>query len=321
MSVPEKFGQALLALAIFGVVLLVVLHIAGRTSTRAPRLSIALFLGPALALLGIGLAYPAIRTIVASFFDASGRNFVGPANYLTLVEDPTMQRVVLNTLLWIVVCPVVSTAIGLLYAVMADRVRWEVLAKTLIFLPMAISFVGAAIIWKFVYEYRADQPGIQQIGILNQLLVWLGGQPQQFLTVEPRNTFALMVVMIWIEAGFAMTVLSAAIKGVPRELLESALIDGAGPVQQFLQITVPMIRSALVLVLTAITIAVLKVFDVVLTMTGGQFATSVIANEYYAQTFRFFNSGLGAALATVLFAFIVPIVIYNVLQFRKARIS
>ncbi|MDQ7907538.1 sugar ABC transporter permease [Phytohabitans sp. ZYX-F-186] len=307
-----------LVLGVFAVVFAGILVTVGRLETRGRAVAPILLTGPALLLLGVGLVYPAIRTIVASFFDAQTQHFVGMANYSTLVNDPSMRRVIVNTMLWIVICPIVSTVIGMVYAVLADRVRWEVLAKTLVFLPMAISFVGAAIIWKFVYEYRANQPDIAQIGLLNQIIVWLGGDPQHFVTREPWNTLFLMVVMIWIEAGFAMTVVSAAIKGVPSETIEASRLDGCGALQTFLHITLPSIRAALVLVLTAITIAVLKVFDVVLTMTGGQFNTSVIANEYYAQTFRFFNVGVGSALATVLFLFVIPIVVYNVRQYRRA---
>jgi alpha-glucoside transport system permease protein len=224
-----------------------------------------------------------------------------------------------NTLLWVVITPILATAIGLVYAVLVDRTRFEAFAKALIFLPMAISFVGAAIIWKFVYAYRPNQQNIQQIGLLNQFLVWLGLEPVNFILQQPWNNLLLIVVMIWIQAGFAMTVLSAAIKAIPSDIVEAARLDGVGGFRLFWYITLPSIRPAVVVVVTAISIAVLKVFDIVRTMTGGQFGTSVIANEFYAQSFRISDLGMGSALAMVLFVLVVPIVIYNVRQMRKAE--
>ena len=184
-------------------------------------------------------------------------------------------------------------------------------------MPMAISFVGAGIIWRFVYEYRAE--GFEQIGILNQLIVWFGGEPAQFLINSPWNTLFLIVVMVWIQTGFAMVLLSAAIKGVPLEIIEAAKLDGANAWQQFRNVTIPAIRGTLIVVVTTITIATLKVFDIVRTMTGGQFDTSVIANEMYTQAFNRGEFGQGSALAVVLFIMVMPIVIYNVRSMRKQR--
>lgn len=184
---------------------------------------------------------------------------------------------------------------------------------------MAISMVGASIIWKFVYEYRPDQPGIQQTGLLNQLLVWLGLEPQQFLINQPTNTLFLIAVMVWIQTGFAMTILSAAIKAIPDDIVEAARLDGLHGVGMFRYITVPSIRPALVVVVTTIAMGTLKVFDIVRTMTGGQFGTSVVANEFYTQSFRLANEGLGAALAVILFILVIPIVVYNVRQLRLSE--
>ena len=191
--------------------------------------------------------------------------------------------------------------------------------KILIFMPFAISFVGAGIIWKFVYEFRPDQGSIQQIGLANQVVVWLGGEPQQFLLNQPGNTFFLIVVMIWINAGFAMTVLSAAIKAIPDDITEAARLDGVSGVGMFRHVTVPSIRPALVVVLTTVAISTLKVFDIVFVMTGGQFGTSVLANEFYSQSFRQFNQGLGSALAVLLFVLVIPIIVYNVRQLRLSE--
>jgi alpha-glucoside transport system permease protein len=179
--------------------------------------------------------------------------------------------------------------------------------------------VGASIIWKFVYEYKPDQEGVNQIGLANQLLVWLGLPPQQFLLNSPWNTIFLIVIMIWIQTGFAMTVLSAAIKAIPDEINEAAKLDGVSGFGLFRFVTVPSIRPALVVVVTTIAITTLKVFDIVRTMTGGRFETSVVANEFYTQSFVQSNRGLGAALAVVLFILVVPIVVYNVRQLRLAE--
>jgi alpha-glucoside transport system permease protein len=275
------------------------------------------FVAPAVLLLLVGLLYPASRTAVQSFLDASSASFVGLDNYIRIFTQPDLVIVLRNTLLWVVIAPILSTAIGLVYAVLVDRTRFEAFAKALIFLPMAISFVGAAIIWKFVYEYRPNQQNIQQIGLVNQVLVWLGFEPVNFILAEPWNNLLLIVVIIWIQAGFAMTLLSAAIKAIPSDIIEAARLDGVGGVRLFFYITLPSIRPAVVVVITAISIAVLKVFDIVRTMTGGQFGTSVVANEFYLQSFRLSDLGMGSALAMILFVLVVPIVIYNVRQMRK----
>jgi alpha-glucoside transport system permease protein len=220
---------------------------------------------------------------------------------------------------WVLVTPFLATAVGLLYAILVDKAKLESFAKALIFLPMAISFVGASIIWKFVYEFRPDQGNVQQIGLLNQLLVWAGGSPQQWLVESPLNTFLLIIVMIWIQAGFAMTVLSAAIKAIPEDVIEAARLDGVGPLGMFRFVTLPSIRPAVVVVLTTIGIGTLKVFDIVRTMTGGNFDTNVVANEFYNQSFRANNQGLGAALAVLLFILVAPIVVYNVRQLRASE--
>jgi alpha-glucoside transport system permease protein len=227
--------------------------------------------------------------------------------------------VVRNTILWVVVTPFLATCIGLLYAILVDKARWEAAAKALIFLPMAISFVGASISWKFIYEYRPAQSGIKQIGLLNQIIVWLGGTPQEWLLEKPWNNLFLIIIMVWIQAGFAMTILSAAIKAIPEDIVEAARLDGVKAWGMFRYVTIPSIRPSLIVVLTTIGIATLKVFDIVRTVTGGQFDTSVIANEFYTQSFRADNQGLGAALAVVLFLLVIPIVAYNIRQLRASE--
>jgi alpha-glucoside transport system permease protein len=273
------------------------------------------FLAPAIILLTIGLIYPSIKTMIDSFYSGRG-NFVGFNNFIWLFTQPAAVRTVINTIVWVLIVPAVSTAFGLAYAVFIDKSRGEKFFKILVFMPMAISFVGASIIWRFVYEAR---PGDQnQIGLLNQIVVWLGGEPVVWLSNSPWNTFFLIVVLIWIQTGFAMVVLSAAIKGVPTEQIEAAELDGTNAWQRFVNVTVPGIRPSLVVVLTTISIASLKVFDIVRTMTAGANETSVIANEMYTQ-FKSFETGRSAAFAVVLFLLVLPIVVYNARQIKKQR--
>ncbi|WP_066586891.1 carbohydrate ABC transporter permease [Cellulomonas timonensis] len=318
-STGHKFALMFVAIALFVVVMGAILLAVDRPKRVPGWVVAAAFLGPTVLGLGFGLVYPGLRTIWGSLLDSKGNAFVGLENYVRVFSEDQFQTVLRNTLMWVILVPVLATLIGLVYAVLVDRTRFEYLAKTLIFLPMAISMVGAGIIWKFVYEFRPDQPGVNQIGILNQLLVWLGLPPQQFLLGEPANTLFLIAVMIWIQTGFAMTVLSAAIKAIPDDIVEAARLDGLHGAKMFRFITVPSIRPALVVVVTTIAMGTLKVFDIVRTMTGGNFGTSVVANEFYVQSFRIRDLGLGAALAVILFVLVIPLVIYNVRQLRIAE--
>ncbi|MBF4458162.1 sugar ABC transporter permease [Pseudoclavibacter sp. RFBJ3] len=273
------------------------------------------FLAPALILVIIGLIVPSIQTTGQAFTNKSG-DFVGLENFIWIFTQPSGIRTVLNTIIWVVVTPILSTVAGLAYAVFIDKSRGEKFLKALVFMPMAISFVGASIIFRFMYTARpADQ---DQIGLLNQIIVWFGGQPYDFLAESPLNTFFLIIVLIWVQTGFAMVVLSAAIKGVPMDQIEAASLDGANPWQRFINVTVPGIRSSLVVVVTTISIASLKVFDIVRTMTAGANDTSVIANEMYTQ-FKTFETGRSAAFAVVLFILVLPIIIYNANQMKKQR--
>jgi len=318
-SPVEKFGLMFLAILLFVVVMGAILLAVDRPK-RIPRWVVVLgFVGPAVLGLAWGLVRPAIITIWNSLFDRRGNEFVGLDNYVTAFTTDQFQLVLRNTAIWVVVVPVLSTFIGIVYAVLVDRSRFEKFAKALVFLPMAISMVGASIIWGFVYEFRPDQPGVNQIGLLNQVLVWLGLPPQQFLIGQPWNTFFLIVVMIWIQTGFAMTILSAAIKAIPDDIVEAARLDGLKGFGMFRYITIPSVRPALVVVLTTIAMATLKIFDIVRTMTGGQFGTQVVANEFYTQAFRQNNQGLSSALAVILFVLVIPIIVYNVRQMRLAE--
>jgi alpha-glucoside transport system permease protein len=273
------------------------------------------FVLPAAVLIAVGLLYPGIRTIYESFRNEASTEFVGLENYQTIFTTSEQVTVLRNTAIWVILTPIVATLIGLVYAVLIDRAKIEAFAKALIFLPMAISLVGASLIWKFVYDYRATEN--EQIGLANQILKWIGLDTYRFLLTEPWNTLFLVVIMIWVQAGFAMTVLSASIKAIPDDIVEAARLDGVSGFRMFRYITVPSIRPSLIVVLTTISIATLKVFDIVRTATGGNFNTSVLAYEFYVQSFRSFNNGLGAALAVLLFILVVPIVVYNVRQMRK----
>ncbi|GIF70848.1 carbohydrate ABC transporter permease [Asanoa siamensis] len=276
------------------------------------------FLLPALLLLLIGLVIPAIRTIILSLFNGNGSAFVGLDNYGWIFQENDIVRVLLNTAGWVILVPLLATSVGLLYAVMVDRARFEAVAKSLIFLPMAISFVGAGIIWRFVYAYRGEG---DQIGLLNWLWVSVGGTPQQWLNIDrpPLNTFLLIVVMVWIQAGFAMVILSAAIKAIPSDIVEAARLDGVTPWQMFWRVTLPSIRPALIVVVVTITIGTMKIFDIVRTMTNGNFDTNVVALEMYNQAFRYQEAGHGSALAVVLFVLVIPIVIFQIRNLRRQR--
>ena len=313
-STGDKLISMVAAIILFVAVMGILLFAVDRPKNVPSWVVFLAFVGPAGLLLLFGLIRPAILTIYQSFFDRTGDKFVGLDNFAQLVSTNSLRTVVVNTIIWVLIVPVAATFLGLLYAVVVDRSPVEALAKALIFLPMAISLVGASIIWRFVYEYRADLGDNQQIGLLNQLLVVFGQEPYQFLLNGPWNTLFLIVVFIWVQTGFAMTILSAAIKAIPDDVTEAARLDGVSGTQMFRFITIPGIRPALVVVLTTIAIGTLKVFDIVRTMTGGNFGTSVVANEFYTQAFRQSNAGLGAALATVLFILVIPIVVYNVRQ-------
>jgi len=313
----NKIVQVIAALAIFSVVIGLLLFLIDRAPKRGRDvIQLIAFIAPALILLALGLIYPAIRTSITAFGNANG-DFNGLDNFVWMFTQPEALQTLGNTVVWVILVPLLSTVIGLAYAVFIDKSKGERVFKALVFMPMAISFVGAAIIWRFIYEYRSGER--PQIGLLNQVVVWLGGDPVLWLQAEPINTLLLIVVMIWVQTGFAMVVLSASIKGVPVEQLEAAQLDGTNAWQRFLNVTLPGIRGSLVVVVTTISIATLKVFDIVQTMTGGNFGTSVVANEMYNQAFRSQQPGRGSALALILFLMVLPIVIYNVRIMRQQR--
>ena len=272
-----------------------------------------LFLGPALLLLSTYLIFPVIETIWLSFHDRAGDKFVGLANYSWAFGDTQFRQSIFNNLLWLLVVPAACTVMGLIIAVLTDRIWWGNVAKSLIFLPLAISFVGASVIWKFVYDYRGE--GQEQIGLLNAVVEFFGGSPQVWIALPFWNNFFLMIILIWIQTGFATVILGAALRGVPEDTLEAALIDGAGPFKIFWRIMVPQIMSTIIVVWTTITVLVLKVFDIVLTMTNGQWNSQVLANLMFDWMFRGGGDfGRGAAIAIIIMIAVLPIMIWNIRQ-------
>jgi alpha-glucoside transport system permease protein len=272
-----------------------------------------LFLGPALIFLIVYLIYPVIQTIWLSFHDKAGNEFVGLDNYIWAAKDSQFRQSIFNNFLWLLVVPAACTFLGLIIAVLTDRIWWGPIAKSLIFLPLAISFVGASVIWKFVYDFRAE--GQQQIGILNAIVEYFGGSPQVWISTPFWNNFFLMVILVWIQTGFATVILGAALRGVPEDTLEAAVIDGAGPFKIFWRIMVPQIMPTIIVVWTTITVLVLKVFDIVLTMTNGQWDTQVLANLMYSWMFTGGGDfGRGAAIAIVIMIAVMPIMIWNIRQ-------
>ncbi len=361
---------------------------AGRNINRANMIRPWLFVFPAMAALGIYLAYPVVATFWYSLTDRSqGDAFVGLANYQQMIAEPKFWEAMRNNMLWLVIVPAASTAFGLLAAQLTDRIKWGSIAKSLIFMPMAISFVGAAVIFKLIYDTRpVDQA---QIGVLNA--VWLQfdgglgswlilrllpgllmlcaaaisayvaygmflairekggavlrgigiailafitfsflslalgaftsnhayGEPQTWLTIPGWNSFLLMVVLIWIQTGFAMVILSAALRGIPEETIEASIVDGANPFQVFFKIKMPQISGTIVVVWTTITLVVLKVFDIVFAMTNGQWETQVLANYMFDKLFRANDWGVGSASAMIIMLLVSPILVWNVYNARK----
>ena len=275
------------------------------------------FVGPALVILSVFLVYPAVSTTLLAFQDRTSETFVGLDNFVAIFTNSDTLVSIRNSIAWVIVVPVVAVAVGLGFATLADKLgrRAENAAKSVIFLPMAISFVGASIVWRFVYSFRPPGFG-EQIGLLNGIMAGFGREPVNWLLSEPWNNVFLMVVLIWLQTGFAMVILSAAIKSVPDDILEAARIDGAAEWQVFWRVVFPSIASTVVVVLTTIVITVWKVFDIVFVMTGGNFGTSVVAERMITEFFTFRNSGQGAALAVILFIAVIPVMIINVRRFR-----
>jgi alpha-glucoside transport system permease protein len=270
--------------------------------------------GPAVVFVGVFLVWPVLKTIWLSFFNSDSTQFVGLKNFKFIFTDPTMLEVLRNNLLWLVVGTAVTVFLGLVIAVLVDRVPIESVAKAAIFIPMAISFVGAGVIWIFMYDFQAA--GTTQIGLLDAILTRLGFAPHAWLIDSPLNNFALIAVYVWIWTGFCMVILSAALKSIPAEILEAARVDGANEFAIFFRVTVPMISPTIVVVATTMVINLLKIFDIVYVMTGGFYSTNVVAFQYVQELFTNNNFGVAAALAVVLVVAIVPIMYFNIRRLR-----
>lgn len=283
------------------------------------RIQPFVFVGPALAILAWYLFIPTIRTLVLSFQNDISTKWIGLQNYVYAFTDRAMLETFRNNLLWMVIGTAFSVGLGLLIAVLADRSGFESVYKSIIFMPMAISFVGAGVIWKFIYTYKGEGSGIQEIGLLNAVVIALGGTPQAWLQLPPWNNLFLIVIMIWLQTGYSMVVISSAIKGLPVELLEAARVDGATEIQAFFNITIPYIKGTLLTVTTTVVIFSLKLFDIVRVMTGGNNGTNVIANEFYLQRFTYNDAGRASAIAIVLLVAVIPVMIYNLRQFRESK--
>jgi alpha-glucoside transport system permease protein len=282
-------------------------------------LQLVAFMAPALILVTIGLFYPVIRTIVSAFLSNDGSHFVGLGNFAYIFSGGSQGLVALiNQLVWVLVTPVIATAIGLLYAVFIDKSRGEKVLKVFVFMPVAISFVGASIIFKFFYDYQQGA----QIGLLNQIVVWFGGQPVNWLQTSPLNDALLIIILIWTQTGFAMVLLSAAIKGIPDEQQEAAELDGANAFQRFRNVTIPGIRPTIIVTWITISIVSLKVYDIIAATTQGSNNTSVLSY----QMVRLFQNlppqtGTSSAEALLLFVLILPFLIFNANNIRKQRLG
>lgn len=295
--------------------------VVGRFNQRwKARLLPYVFIGPVLLLIAIFLVYPAVRTLVLSFYNATGQRFVGLDNFASLFGSGDFINILLNNLLWILIVPASAVILGLAVAIFADRVgpTREKIFKSTIFLPMAISFIAAATIWRFVYTY--NPPGQPQVGLLNAIVTGVtGADPVPWITVDTGklNSILIMVVVIWINTGFAMVLLSAAIKGVPEETIEASRIDGANERQTFFQVVVPQIWTTVVAVFITILITVMKIFDIVFAMTGGAYSTSVLGMEFVNQLFNFGDPGKAAAVVTILMIAVIPVIVYQVRSYRS----
>ena len=320
-QVIAKILLALIALAVgVGGIWLLFIGVGALVSLLQPkwrdRILPWVFVGPALALLAVFLVYPAAGTILRSFQNDKGQFTL--ANFAVMLT-PEFTAILRNNVIWLILGTGLSVVLGLVFAGLFDRVRRESLAKTIVFLPLAISLVGASVIWGFVYAWQpASQP---QIGLLNAIVVAFGGQPIPWLTTSPINLLCEIVILVWLQTGFAMVVFSAAIKGVSGEVLEAARLDGANERQVFARVIVPMIRGSIITVSTTIAIVTLKIFDIVYVTTGGRFNDDVVANRMFLEIFQFFDDGIGAALATLLFVAVLPVMYINLRNFRRQQVE
>ena len=313
-----KILQILAVLAIFfgfyGIAFAAGARIQGK---KQNILALSLFLVPAIILAMTGLGIPAVQTFIESFKNADSSKWVGFANYTRAVKDPDILLAFRNTMAWVIISPLVATSLGLALATMLNKMKREALAKSLIFMPMAISFVGGSLIWNLMYQYQ--EPNMNQTGLVGQAMKSLGIPLQHLLLWYPWNNLLLMVVYIWGFTGFGMVILSAAIKNIPQDIEEAAQLDGASGFRLFRTVTVPMVKTTIIVVLTTAMVGTLKLFDVIHTMTGGNFKTDVLSNRMFDEHFVYLNNGRGSALAMLIFLGVLPITYYNIRSIRAER--
>jgi alpha-glucoside transport system permease protein len=313
-----KIAQILAVLAIFfgfyGIAFAAGARIQGK---KQNVLALSLFLAPAIILAMTGLGIPAVQTFIESFKNADSSKWVGLANYTRAVKDPDILLAFRNTMAWVIISPLVATSLGLALATMLNKMKREALAKSLIFMPMAISFVGGSLIWNLMYQYQ--EPNMNQTGLVGQVMKSLGIPLQHLLLWYPWNNLLLMVVYIWGFTGFGMVILSAAIKNIPQDIEEAAQLDGASGFRLFRTVTVPMVKTTIIVVLTTAMVGTLKLFDVIHTMTGGNFKTDVLSNRMFDEHFVYLNNGRGSALAMLIFLGVLPITYYNIRSIRAER--
>ena len=282
------------------------------------RLKPYLYILPAIAAMAVYIVYPAIQTFIYSFANAQSTAFVGFRNYQELFKSHDFQNTVVVTLVWLIVAPLAAVFLGLVVATLVDRVRpgAEKTAKTIVFFPMAISAVGAATVWRFIYAFAP--PGQPQVGLQNAIVTSFGHDPIAWLEQRTGflNTFLLIVMFLWLNVGFSMVLLSAAIKGVPVDTLEAARVDGATEMQTFRRVVFPQIMPTVVTVYITTLIGVLKLFDIVYAMTNGSFNTNVLATQFYNELSTNFNNGHAAAIVVILIILVIPVMVFQVRQFR-----
>jgi alpha-glucoside transport system permease protein len=319
----EKFVTAMITVLVGIGAALLLYYLLNKLAELLPgrwedRIKPFFYILPAYVAITVYLIYPTIQTAINSFKDSASVEYVGFDNYTTLLESERFQQTLFNTLLWIVIVPAATVVLGLAVATLADRLnpKSENFVKTMVFLPMAISFVGAATVWDFIYVARPE--GRPQIGIQNAIITSLGFDPIAWLEQSQfhLNSFFLMLVLLWMQVGFAMVLLSAAVKGVPVDTLEAARIDGANERQIFFKVIVPQIKGTIITVFVTVTIGVMKIFDIVYVMTNGNFNTNVVGNEFYNQFSTNFNNGAASAIVMMLMIAVVPIMIFQVRHFR-----
>ncbi len=297
--------------AVVGYILLIEFILRFLPSRIVPRVRPYLWITPALAFLAVFLVYPTIDTIRRSFMDRYSEKFVGLANYEYLFGSKDVITALVNNLLWLVFLTVGAVGFGLLIAVLVDRVKYEPVVKTVVFLPMAISFVAAGVIWRFMYDFRPE------VGTLNAVAGAFNAGPIAWLSESPLNTFALIAVAVWMQVGFAMVIISAGLKGIDAELLEAARVDGATEFQIFRKVIFPLLLPTIAVISTTMVIIALKAFDIVYVMTNGNFHSEVLANRMYKELFNVGHFGRASAIAVVLFIAIVPMMIFNIRRFRE----